>query len=453
VDGKRSSDSDVTARGRAWAQSVRVAIAVAVLGLTSAGSVFAQPVPAAPPDAPGQPEPPTVTAAAQPAVPAPVVVPPRPPRVQIHGFASEGAFASTANDYLGSAARGSLELFEGGINFSTEVAERLRAGVQLFARDLGALRDAAPRLDWAYLDYRWRPWLGLRAGVIRMPFGLYNEYVDIDAARLPILLPESVYPVRDRDVLLSHTGFSIYGSREIGGGGELEYQAWLGALTIEREALDVVGATLDSAQSKYVAGGQLFWHTPLDGLRVGATVLRTSIDFRLTLARETVAALIMAGYVAPSFDGKLVVSQRPDTLVVGSAEYARGDWLLAAEYSRWFKRQRTTLPALLPTFEEDGERFYAMATTRLAPRLETGGYYSVYHVDAGDRGGHDPRFTEPFHAFQRDLAATLRFDVNDHWLWKLEGHFMDGTASLPQLANPDPARYWGLFLLRTTVTF
>jgi hypothetical protein len=432
---------------------VRVAIAVAVLGLTSAGSVFAQPVPAAPPDAPDQPEPPTVTAAAQPAVPAPVVVPPRPPRVQIHGFASEGAFASTANDYLGSAARGSLELFEGGINFSTEVAERLRAGVQLFARDLGALRDAAPRLDWAYLDYRWRPWLGLRAGVIRMPFGLYNEYVDIDAARLPILLPESVYPVRDRDVLLSHTGFSIYGSREIGGGGELEYQAWLGALTIEREALDVVGATLDSAQSKYVAGGQLFWHTPLDGLRVGATVLRTSIDFRLTLARETVAALIMAGYVAPSFDGKLVVSQRPDTLVVGSAEYARGDWLLAAEYSRWFKRQRTTLPALLPTFEEDGERFYAMATTRLAPRLETGGYYSVYHVDAGDRGGHDPRFTEPFHAFQRDLAATLRFDVNDHWLWKLEGHFMDGTASLPQLANPDPARYWGLFLLRTTVTF
>jgi len=426
---------------RARAQSVRVAIPVWLITAT-VGGASAQPAPAEP--------------APQPAPAEPAVVAPRPPRVQIHGFASEGAFVSTANDYLGSASRASLELFEAGINFSTEVADRLRAGVQLFARDVGALRDAAPRLDWAYLDFHWRPWLGLRAGVIKMPFGLYNEYVDIDAARLSILLPESVYPVRDRDVLLSHTGFSIYGSRPLsdgGGGGELEYQAWLGALTIEREALDLVGATLDSAQSKYVTGAQLFWHTPVEGLRVGATLLRTSIDFRISLARETVGALIMAGLVAPDFDGKLVVSQRPDTLVVGSAEYVRGDWLLAAEYSRWFKRQRTTLPVLIPTFEEDGERFYAMATTRLAPWLETGGYYSVYHVDAGDRGGHDPRFTERFHAFQRDLAATLRFDVNDHWLWKLEGHFMDGTASLPALSNPNPERYWGLFLLRTTVTF
>jgi hypothetical protein len=406
----------------------------------------AAPDPAAPPPATGEP------AVAEPAAPAPGVAP-RPPRVQIHGFASEGAFVSTANDYLGAAARASLELFEGGVNVSTDVADRLRAGIQLFARDVGALRDEAPRIDWAYLDFRWRPWLGLRAGVIKMPFGLYNEYVDIDAARLPILLPESVYPVRNRDVLLSHTGFSLYGSRVLGGSGELEYQAWLGALTIAREALDLVGATLDGAQARYVAGAQVFWHPPVDGLRAGATLLRASIDFRISLVPETTAALIMAGLVAPEFDGKLVISQRPDTLVVGSAEYARGDWLFAAEYSRWFKRQRSTLPVLLPTFEEDGERLYAMATTRLRPWLETGGYYSVYHVDAGDRGGRDSRFAERFHAFQRDLAATLRFDVNDHWLWKLEGHFMDGTASLPALSNPEPERYWGLFLLRTTVTF
>ena len=31
-------------------------------------------------------------------------------------------------------------------------------------------------MDWAFLDYQWRPWLGLRAGIIKMPFGLYNEY-------------------------------------------------------------------------------------------------------------------------------------------------------------------------------------------------------------------------------------------------------------------------------------
>jgi hypothetical protein len=51
------------------------------------------------------------------------------------------------------------------------------------------------------------------------------------------------------------------------------------------------------------------------------------------------------------------------------------------------------------------------------------------------------------------LAASLRFDVNDHWLWKLEGHFIDGAAELDSTYNPNPKRYWGMFLLRTTVTF
>ena len=63
------------------------------------------------------------------------------------------------------------------------------------------------------------------------------------------------------------------------------------------------------------------------------------------------------------------------------------------------------------------------------------------------------KYADPSDGFQRDLAATLRLDVNDHWLWKLEAHFMDGAASLPSEFNTHPDRYWGLFLIRTTVTF
>lgn len=373
------------------------------------------------------------------------------PRLEIHGFASEGAFVSTANDYFGSTSRASLELFEAGINVSSEVADRLRAGVQLFARDLGTIRDAAPRLDWALLDYRWRRWLGLRAGIIKMPFGLYNEYVDIDAARLPILLPSSVYPIRDRDVLLSHRGFALYGNRSLASAGELDYQAWLGTLDIPRTALQLsAGASLDSVVTKYVTGGQLFWRTPLDGLRVGATFVRASIDFHISLDASLVAALVAAGVVAMGYDGKLVISQRPVTFLVGSVEYVRGDLVLAAEYSRWLTHQRSTQAMLSPTFDRDSEKFYAMATYRLAPAFEAGAYYSVLNIDVDDM---PIPYAQPSDAFQRDLAATLRFDVNDHWLWKLEGHFMDGTASLPIEFNTHPDRRWGLFLLRTTVTF
>lgn len=443
-------------------------VGVAVLSRNT----YAQPAPdPAPPAAqPSEPEPPVPPEPAPPVplttadassldVPAPASVDEAGfslSHVQIHGFASQGGFVSTANNYIGNSARGSLEFFEAGINFSTEVADRLRIGLQLFGRNEGQFRDLPPEIDWAYLDYHWKPWLGVRAGIIKMPFGLYNEYADIDSSRVAILTPQSVYPLRDRSALTAQTGLSIYGDIPLSTAGELEYQAWLGTLDVPTNALEIQNATLDSTDTKYVTGAQVFWHPPVEGLRVGATYLRTSIDFHLTLTPAVVTQLIALGLVPPTYDGSLLVTLRPDTAIVGSAEYTRGDWLFAAEYSRWRQHQSTSLPMLIPPSTLDNERFYVLATHPLPHRLSLGGYYSVYNVDANDRHGSDmTRFPKRFMAFQRDLAATVRYDINDHWLLKLEGHFMDGAADLDPtvVSNQMPTRYWGMFLFKTTVTF
>lgn len=375
------------------------------------------------------------------------------PDVQLHGFAGEGGFVSTSNDYFGIPGHASLEMFEAGLNVSTEPADKLRFGLQLYSRTVGSLKEASPKLDFAYGDYEWKPWLGLRAGIVKMPFGLYNEYVDIDAARTSILLPQSVYPFRDRDILISQTGFAAYGERELGAGGSLEYQAWLGTMTIPENAFVVVGAKLDEADTRYVTGAQLFWDTPVEGLRVGATYLRASIDFRFTFEDDYVAQLIAAGLVPPDFTGRLRLSERPIQLGIASAEYAHDDWLFAAEYSRWWAHVTSSISDVLPDAELDEERFYGMATRRLSDQLEVGAYYSVHHLDPADRTGDDPKYAKPYLAWSRDLAASLRYDVNDHWLWKVEGHFIDGAADLPAKYNEDPERYWGLFLFKTTVWF
>ncbi|HET8933922.1 MAG TPA: hypothetical protein VFN67_10805 [Polyangiales bacterium] len=376
-------------------------------------------------------------------------------KIRIHGFVSEGAFKSTANDYIGESSRGSLKMLETGLNVAVEPVDGLRVALQLVARAVGTLSENVPRLDWAVIDYRLQRWLGMRAGLIKMPLGLYNEFADIDSARNAILLPQSLYPVRNRDPLIALMGFGLYGNLSLGAAGELEYNAWFGTLNVPRSSLELSSNTrLDSVDTRYVTGARLFWLTPLEGLRLGVTYLRAVIDFYISLDAATTNQVIMAQLAPADYDGKLKVSQNPTSFWVASGEYIRGDWLFAAEYSRWLKYQVTSITALVPTLDEDAERFYGMINYRLSPHFEVGTYYAVTHLDVNDRAGRNKQhYKKRFYAYQRDLAATLRVDINEYWLWKLEGHFIDGTAELQTTVNPDPKRYWGLFLLKTTVTF
>ncbi len=367
--------------------------------------------------------------------------------VDLHGFVSEGAFVSTANNYLGKSARGSMRLFEAGINVSTEPADRLRVGAQLFTRDLANDTSTTVGLDWAFLDYSWRDWLGIRAGRTKVPFGLYNEYQDIDSARTAILLPQSVYPIEDRDILLAQNGITLYGDVALGRGGALDYQAFLGTINVASTA------PITSTDVHEVSGGQLFWRTPLDGLRVGASLVHANLSFALQFDAVTTAGLIATGKVPADFTGSASAEETPVNLSVGSAEYVHGDWLFAAEYSRWQIHFDSTIPMVVPSTNSDSERYYGMATYRLSDRFEGGAYYSVYNVDVHDRSGHSAEFVKPFYAFQRDAAATFRFDINSAWLLKLEAHFIDGTGDLVAADNPNPTRYWGMFMARTTVSF
>jgi hypothetical protein len=60
--------------------------------------------------------------------------------------------------------------------------------------------------------------------------------------------------------------------------------------------------------------------------------------------------------------------------------------------------------------------------------------------------------------YQRDLALSFRFDLNEYWLLKLEGHYMNGTAALDPALNGGQqqkalAKDWAAFLVKTTAYF
>ncbi|MGH7436088.1 MAG: hypothetical protein ACRENE_10480, partial [Polyangiaceae bacterium] len=206
--------------------------------------------------------------------------PASPSAIQVHGFASQGAFVTARNDYLVSrSTKGSFQLSEVGINFTDNITDKLRAGVQLFAQDFGANGNYNVQADWFYLDYRFADWLGVRAGRLKIPFGLYNEVNDIDAARVPILLPQSVYPLQNRQFLFAQTGFEAYGFQRSSWAGALDYRLFAGTIYLDPTGLLAPGNTLQAQFGvPYVAGGRLMWETPFDGLRLGGTVEALELD-------------------------------------------------------------------------------------------------------------------------------------------------------------------------------
>jgi hypothetical protein len=356
--------------------------------------------------------------------------------VEVHGFASQGFILTLKNDYLADrTTKGSFEFSEIGINFTTELTDSLRTGVQLFAQDLGPTGNYDVKADWFYIDYRWKDWLGLRAGRLKIPYGLHNEIQDVDSARVPVLLPQSVYPLQSREILFAQTGIEVYGFLRLHSLGALDYRAFAGTIFLDRHNLTPPGAAFDlEFKVPYVVGGRLLWETPLDGLRVGGSVEAVRLD-----------TTVFASGIDP------IQIENHSLLWVGSVEYGIGDLMLTAEYSRWSGNQDSNNPALSPPLDNTSERGYVMASYRVTPWLQPGAYYSGLFPDVDQREGRENR--------QHDVAGTLRFDLNAHWLVKLEGHYMAGTAGLlnPLRINPPDIstadRYWGAFFAKTTAHF
>ena len=351
--------------------------------------------------------------------------------VETHGFVSPGFIVTTDNNYLAKSKRGSFEFTEVGMNFTVPLTDRLRTGMQLFAHDLGPVGNYTAKLDWYYLDYRFEDWLGLRAGRVKIPFGLYNDTSDIDAARVPVLLPQSIYSLQNRDLLLAQTGVEFYGRTDMRSLGALAYSFYGGTIFLDAATQSSVGTQVTSIDIPYVVGQRVMWETPVEGLRVGGSLQALRLDATFTVnSRPTSIEL-------------------PAKLSVGSIEYSARDLLLAAEYSRWYVRVKT-LDGGFPEVSAVSERGYGMVSYRVSNWFQPGAYYSLFYPDMNRRSG--PA------AMQHDVAATLRFDINNYWLVKLEGHFMSGTAGLNKALNDNKPldtleRTWGVFLAKTTAHF
>src|SRR5256886_3759494 len=210
-----------------------------------------------------------VLLAQRPAAAAGLTLPGQLAELQIHGFISQGFLLTSANDYLAHSSEGSFEFTEIGLNFTLPATDRLTLGLQIFHHALGPIGDYRATLDWYSLDYHWRDWLGIRAGRVKVPFGLYNDSSDIDSARTAILLPQSIYPAANRDFLLAQTGGELYGFKDLGVAGGLDYRLYGGTIFLDVKQQAGSPVSVVDLNVPLVAGARALPSPPPLGFRLG----------------------------------------------------------------------------------------------------------------------------------------------------------------------------------------
>ncbi|MBV9085065.1 MAG: hypothetical protein JOZ62_20495, partial [Acidobacteriaceae bacterium] len=155
--------------------------------------------------------------------------------VQVHGFLSQGFAYSRGNNYLTmNSNSGSLAFTDFGANVSTQVTDKLRVGAQIYDRNIGQLTQWRPELDWANIDYRFRDWLGIRAGKIKTVMGLHNDTQDMEFLHPWAILPQSIYPLDLRVSTIAHTGADIYGDIGLKRFGGVSYTVYAGKAPFDR---------------------------------------------------------------------------------------------------------------------------------------------------------------------------------------------------------------------------
>ena len=378
-------------------------------------------------------------------------------KVSIHGFASTGYMRSDHNNFLLASEDGSFEFNEVGINLGTAISENMRVGIQLYSFDLGDIGNNEISLDWAFLDYEWKEWLGLRVGKIKTPLGLYNETQDYDMLRTCILLPQSVYNKYLRETSISIQGMAIYGQIPLSLAGKWKYDLFLGTAGIDTDggiakSISGDGIEFKSATMKYLTGIRLRWFPPAKGLTLGGSCALFGLDYKATGSFDIPlgSGLSLTQPIDLEFTNDITYTY------AFFIEYDIGKLTMAAEYlySHYDTSLEMDYSQLgLPfkeshTFSSRFSAFYTLISYRLYSWLELGTYYSCRFPDF-DYQSDDVEST------MKDLALSARFDINPSWLIKAEVHFMGGTQRLTEADNPDGSYEpkWTLFAVKTTFSF
>jgi hypothetical protein len=377
---------------------------------------------------------------------------------QVHGFASQGYINSTSNNFLAHSRSGSIKMSDVGVNANWQPLDSLRFGAQAYYRNLGDYNENSVVLDWGGVSYQPFDIIGIRAGKVKMPLGLYNEVRDSQFLLPMVFLPQSIYDESRRDTNLAYIGAGLFGNIDCGRFGDIDYHLFSGETDFPDEsqlqqnnvssaiaAINRNNAVPASKKNPLIPdsyesldresddlyGGALVYNTPI-GLRLGATLIHSKASIYLNDSSEAV--------------GNTLTHKR----FVFSAEFSTEQWLIVSEYG---ETDRTTTMFGSTTLDGPSQSWYVMACYSPFENWTFSVLYDEFYRMKHDKHSDDRPQSEPYTGWRKDMGFGVRYDINSWCNVKLDYHYIDGTAMQLSVINEDPKRYWSYFAARLSVVF
>ncbi len=367
--------------------------------------------------------------------------------LQVHGFASQAYIKTSGNDVFGdSDKKGSFGFTEIGLNASLRILPRLQISAQALSRRAGKGNSGIPRLDYGFLDYRLfsheANQFGLRVGRLKNPLGFYNDTRDMAFTRPSILLPQSIYFDRTRNLALSSDAVQLYGETSSTSIGNFFFQFGFIRPIVDDKDTELALLSNDrpgdlTPKLSYIGRGS---YESNDGR------LRFSVS----------GAQVNIGYDPGKFDAISAGSIQFSPFIF-SAQYNTEHWSLTSEYAlRHFKYNNF---GVIPNTDFFGESYYFQGTYRFNPHWEGVLRYDLLFTNREDRDGKEfaSRSGQPrYSRFAKDITVGLRWNITPEFMLRAEYHRVNGIAWLSVLDNPssaDTRQHWNLFSVQASYRF
>lgn len=376
--------------------------------------------------------------------------------LQIHGFIGQSYIVTSHNDVFGNSDKGgSFGLTEAGLNASFRPLPKLLVSAQVLSRRAGEGNSGMPRLDFAFLDYRVYSHeanqFGIRAGRLKNPFGFYNDTRDVPFTRPSILLPQSIYFDRTRNLGMSGDSVQAYS--------DLSHPKW-GSFSTQFGIWWPIVHDKDTHASVLAPG--MNGNLSREPSYIGRGIYETN-DKRIRLAVSGI--WLNTNYISASNDtlptdgsGSLQFSP-----IYFSAQYNTERWSLTSEYAIRHFAYSNFNNGVLDSTNFYGESYYVQGEYRFTPKWEGFVRYDVLFTDRSDKSGKQWASVNPtdpnrvdHSRYAKDITVGLRWNVTPEFMLRAEYHHVIGTGWLSGLDNPEKKftnKEWDLFAIQGSYRF